>query len=97
VRAGHELVVDTAATEHVAQVGEVVVAAFMERFGDRSPARLLEELDLDQDQVVEDLVRLAPGVVDALRGTGDLERLVRSRLEPFWASERVATILSENS
>ena len=92
--AGHDLATSAAATTHAATLGEVVVAAFLDRFGDHTPARLLEELELDQDQVVDDLVRLAPGVVGALHGSGDLERLVRSRLEPFWASDRVAAILA---
>ena len=95
--AGHDLVTDTAAGPRVAEAAEVVVAAFLERFGDWTPAALLEELELDRDQLVADLVRLAPGVVDAMRESGDLERLLRSRLEPFWASERVAAILAGRS
>ena len=92
--AGHDLVVGTAGSPRAAEAAEVVVAAFLERFGDRTPALLLEELELDRDQLVDDLVRLAPGVVDALRESGHLEQLVRAQLEPFWASERVAAILS---
>ncbi|MBW8751777.1 MAG: hypothetical protein JF565_10185 [Propionibacteriales bacterium] len=93
VDAVHELVVDAAAGEQVAQLGEVVVAAFFDRFGGYTPTELLDELDLSRDDIVADLVRLAPGVVDALRQTGDLERILRSRLEPFYSSAEVRTLL----
>ncbi len=62
------------ASEHVAELGRVVVAAFLERFGGYTPTELLDQLDLSQDELVADLVRLAPGVLDALRESGDLER-----------------------
>lgn len=93
VEAAHELVVTTTAHEHVQQLGEVIVEAFFDRFGGHSPTRLLEELELSRDDLVADLVRLAPGVVEALRETGDLERLVRAELEPFYASAEVAALL----
>jgi hypothetical protein len=93
VTAGHDLVTSAAASEHAGRVGEVVVAAFFDRFGDRTPTQLLDELEISRDDVVDDLVRLAPGVVGALREGGDLERLVRSQLQPFWESEEVAALL----
>jgi hypothetical protein len=95
--AGHDLATSAAGTDHAARMGEVIVAAFLDRFGDRTPVQLLDELELDRDQVVDDLVQLAPGVVGALRESGDLEALLRSRLEPFWASDRVTAILDERS
>ena len=44
-------------------------------------------------EVVADLVRIARGVVDALRDAGDLERIVRAELEPFYASPEVTELL----
>jgi hypothetical protein len=93
VDAVHELVVATAGGEHVAQLGEVVVDAFFDRFGGYTPAELLDELDLSREDLVADLVRMAPGVVGALRETGDLERLLRSRLEAFYSSPEVRALL----
>ncbi|WP_205474532.1 hypothetical protein [Nocardioides sp. SYSU D00038] len=93
VDAVHDLVVGALATEHVAELGAVVVEAFLERFGGYSPTELLAELDLDRDQLVADLVRLAPPVVEALRESGDLERLVREQLAPFWTSPEALAIL----
>ncbi len=93
VDAGHDLAISTLATEHAAHLGEVVVESFFDRFGGYTPAELLEELDLRREDLVADLVRIAPRVVEALRETGDLERVIRARLEPFYASDEVATLL----
>ena len=93
VDAVHELVVSTTADEHVAHLGEVVVEAFFDRFGGYTPTELLDELDLDRDDLVADLVRIAPQAVAALRESGDLERIVRAELEPFYASAAVTALL----
>lgn len=95
VEAVHDLTVTTVVNEHVAHLGEAVVDGFFERFGGHSPTELLEELDLDRNEIVADLVRIAPAVVDALRQTGDLERMVRAELEPFYASPAVLALLEE--
>jgi hypothetical protein len=93
VDAVHDLTVATAASEHVAHLGEVIVDAFFDRFGGYTPTELLDELDLSRDDLVTDLVRMAPRVVDALRETGDLERLLRAQLEPFYTSPQVSALL----
>jgi len=93
VGAVHELAISTAASEHAAHLAEVVVDAFFDRFGGYTATELLDELDLGRDDLVDDLVRLAPGVIGALRASGDLERLVRARLEPFYASPEVSALL----
>ena len=38
-------------------------------------------------------MRIAPGAVGALRETGDLERILRAQLEPFYASDEVTALL----
>ena len=93
VDAVHDLVITTLAGEQVARLAEVVVDGFFERFGGYTPTELLAELDLDRGDLVADLVRIAPGVVGGLRESGDLERLVRAQLEPFYASDAVVEIL----
>ena len=76
-----------------ADLVEVVVDAFFDRFGGYSPTELLEQLDLDREELVADLVQLAPSAVGALRESGDLERLVRAQLEPFYTSPEVVRLL----
>lgn len=93
VGAVHDLAVTTVFNERVGHLGEVIVDAFFERFGGYTPTELLDELDLGRDDLVADLVGMAPGVVEALRETGDLERILRAQLEPFYASAEVRQLL----
>lgn len=93
VDAVHSLVVDVAATEHAARLADALVDAFFDHFGGYTPEELLDELDIDRDEVVADLVRIAPGVVAALRESGDLERVIRDRLAPFYDSAEVRALL----
>jgi len=90
----HDLVVSTLTKEQVALLGDAVVDGFFERFGGYSPTGLLDELDLDREEVVADLVRIAPVVVEALRESGDLDRIVREVLAPFYASREVRDLLA---
>ena len=94
VDAVHELAVVTAADDHVAHLGEVLVDAFLDRFGGYTPTELLAELDLSRDDLAGDLVAIAPGVLEALRASGDLEPIVRAQLEPFYASDEVRALLA---
>lgn len=89
VDAVHDLAVSSLASERVGELVGVVVDGFFERFGGYTPVELLDELDLDRAELVADLVLLAPPVLDALRDSGDLERMVRAELEPFYASAEV--------
>ncbi|MCW2849998.1 MAG: hypothetical protein JWR90_3972, partial [Marmoricola sp.] len=93
VDAAHDLAVTTVASEQVAHIGEVVVDAFFDRFGGYTPTELLDQLDLGREDLVADLVRIAPGVLDALRESGDLERLIRAELEPFYSSAETIALL----
>ena len=88
-----DLVVSGTATEHAADLAAAVVAAFFDRFGALTPAELLDELGLDRSDVVADLVRSAPPVLDALRESGDLEQILRGHLAPFFGSDEVAALL----
>ncbi len=94
VGAVHDVAVTTMFNEHVAHLGEVIVDAFFERFGGYTPTEMLDELDLSREELVADLVGFAPVVVEALRETGDLERILRAQLEPFYASAEVRKLLS---
>ncbi len=93
VDAAHDLTVATLSSEHVADLGAAIVDGLFDRFGGRTPSELLDELDLSRDDLVADLVRIAPGVVTVLRESGDLERIVRAQLEPFYTSPEVTALL----
>lgn len=93
VDAIHELAVTSVASEHMAHLGEVVVDGFFDRFGGYSPTELLDELDLSREELVADLVQIAPRALEALRESGDLEQIVRAELEPFFSSPEVTALL----
>ncbi len=95
VGAVHELAVTTATNEHVTALVDVLVDGFLDHFGGYTPTELLEQLDIDREHVREDVVRIAPGIVGLLDEAGDLERLLRARLEPFFTSPEVVALLSE--
>ena len=93
VDAVHDLVITAAGTPQVESLARAAVTAFLDRFGGYTAAELLAELDLRREDLVADAVRLAPPVLTALRDSGDLERLLRSRLEPFYSSAEVVELL----
>jgi hypothetical protein len=94
VGAVHDLAVTTASSEHVTDLVAVLVDGFFEHFGGYTPTELLEQLDIDRADIRDDVVRLAPGIVGLLAETGDLERILRARLEPFYASPEVNALLN---
>ncbi len=89
----HDVVVTTARSEHLADLVGLLVDEFFERFGGYTTAELLEQADVDPAHVVEDVVALAPGIVELLDTSGELERLVRAQLAPFYASPEVSALL----
>lgn len=94
VDALHDLVITTLAHPQTVALGHAVVDGFFERFGGYTPGELLTELELDRDDLVADLVRLAPGLVGRLVESGALERVLRAELEPFYESEAVTDLLA---
>lgn len=93
VDAVHDLVVTATSGEAARELVEAMVEAFFDRFGGYSPAELLDELELDRAEVLAEVARLAPPVVDALRESGELERIIRAQLAPFYDSAEVRSLL----
>lgn len=95
VGAVHAMVVTALAHDQAAVLVEVLVDGFLDRFGGYSPTELLEQLDLERDDVIGRVGDLAPQALAALHESGDLERLVRARLAPFWESEGALALLAD--
>ncbi len=93
VDALHEMVATAAGGEPAGGMVDAVVDALLERLGGYTPIELLDELGLDRVEVVVEMARLAPAVVDALRESGELERIIRAQLAPFYDSEEVRSLL----
>lgn len=90
-----DIVIAGAPTGPVHELVDALIDGFFELYGDEPVATLLADLDLGRDLLVEHAVALVGPAVDGLRESGDLERLVRDRLAPFYASDEVAAILAE--
>ena len=93
VSAGHELVATATGTPYAARLAEALVDGFFEWFGGYTVAEVLDAFDLCSADVVDHLARLTPRAVAALRDNGDLERLLRAHLEPFFTSPDVVGLL----
>jgi hypothetical protein len=91
----HELIVTGRNEEFVGHVLDAGVDVFFDNYGDYTIAALLPELDIDPAQLVVELQTYVPPVVAAAIETGAVEKLLRARLAPFFASPAVAAILEE--
>ncbi|WP_183093835.1 hypothetical protein [Nocardioides stalactiti] len=89
----HELAVGTLAGKHVQELVGVLVDGFFDRFGGYTPTELLEQLDLDRKDLRDDVAKAAPTLLAVLDESGDLERLLRARLAPFYDSPEVSDLL----
>ncbi|HET7689221.1 MAG TPA: hypothetical protein VFK41_02500 [Nocardioidaceae bacterium] len=90
-----EIVIAGAPTEPVGSLVDALIDAFFTAYGEYPVTTLLDELDIDRADLLADLRSFIPPVVEAARADGRLEQLVRDRVEPFFASDAVATILAE--
>lgn len=90
----HAIITSGRASDWVGELIDACVDAVLERYGDRDVASLLPELGVTRDDIVADLRELLPPLIDAAKADGRLEKLVRARLQPFFASKKVQTILA---
>lgn len=70
-----------------------LVDRFLAVYGDHPVAALLDDLGITRDDVVAHATAIVPRALAAAHESGELERLVRAELEPFYASAEVLAIL----
>jgi hypothetical protein len=90
-----DIVIAGAPSEPVLALVDALVDAFYATYGATPATQLLEELDITRDDVVEHARAIVPGLLAAAHESGELERILRSRLEPFFASAEVTAILED--
>lgn len=88
-----DIVIAGAPTEPVLALVDALVDAFYATYGETPVTTLLEELDVTRDDIVRHAGAIVPGLLATAHSSGELERLVRGRLEPFFTSPEVAAIL----
>ena len=88
-----DIVIAGAPTEPALALVDALVDGFFGVYGDSPVSELIGDLDLTRDELVEHASAVVPRLLEAARDSGDLERLARERLEPFFSSPEVAAIL----
>lgn len=94
---GQDVAIAGAASEPILKLVDALIDGFFTVYGDYPAAQLLDELDITRDILVEYAVAGAPRLFDAVKESGELERIVREQLEPFFTSPEVAAILDGKS
>jgi hypothetical protein len=90
-----DLAISGAASEPVLALADAVVDTFWRIYGEHPATAFAVDLGLDRDALVRQATSMAAVAVAVAHDNGDLERLVRERLAPFYESAEVAAILSE--
>ena len=89
----HDIVVAGAPTEPVLALVDALIDGFFGIYGSYPITVLLDELDLPRDTVLEYAAGVVPQILAGAHASGELERLARVRLAPFFESSAVAAIL----
>ncbi|MCW2787145.1 MAG: hypothetical protein JWP74_3662 [Marmoricola sp.] len=88
-----DIVIAGAPTDPVLALVDALIDAFFATYGDSPASTLIEDLAITRDDLVGHARAIVPRVLTAAHETGELERLIRARLEPFFSSPAVAAIL----
>jgi hypothetical protein len=76
-------------TEYFLAALDAGIDVFFDNYGSFTVGALLAELAIESDPLTVDVQLVVPPAIEAIKGTGLLEELVRARLAPFWESEAV--------
>ncbi len=90
-----DVAISGAASEPALALADALVDAFWRIYGDHPATAFADDLGLDRDALIGQATSMAAVAVSVAHDRGDLERLVRERLAPFYASPEVAAILDE--
>ncbi|MET8798170.1 hypothetical protein ABZV91_17250 [Nocardia sp. NPDC004568] len=93
----YRIAVTTREKEYFGLLVTECVQVFHEKYRDHTLTALLTELGLTGDDIVTEILRYGPAVVDAAKRDGVLAGLIRERLEPFYYSDEVLTILTPDA
>ena len=90
---GYEFWLKYRKTRYFRELSREVVGFFFDKYGDESAASLVEDMGVSKEMFIHEIQIFAAPLVEAARETGFLEAQIRARLEPFYASDAVASIL----
>ncbi|RZI92789.1 MAG: hypothetical protein EOO67_07885 [Microbacterium sp.] len=88
-----DIVIAGAPTEPVVALVDALVDAFFATYGDHPATTLLDDLAITRNDLVAQATAIVPGLLAAAHESGELDRLIRVRVAPFFSSPAVAAIL----
>lgn len=91
----HRLATTNRNSEFFGQALDESIDVFYDLYGTFSLAALLPEVGIDEADIVREINRYAPALVETAKKDGALADLIRERLEPFYKSDAVVAILAE--
>ncbi|MEV6432501.1 hypothetical protein [Nocardia sp. NPDC051463] len=91
----YEIAITTREKEYFGLLVDECVEVFFTKYGDYTLAAMLPELGLSGDDIATEILRYGPAVIEGAKRNGVLGKLIRERLEPFYASDAVLGILAD--
>ncbi|WP_040795639.1 hypothetical protein [Nocardia higoensis] len=91
----YEIAVTTREKQYFGELVAQCVEVFYDEYRDHTLAAMLPEIGLTAEDVTAEILRYGPAVVEAAKRDGVLARLIRERLEPFYTSDVVLSILAD--
>jgi hypothetical protein len=88
-----DIVIAGAPTEPVIALVDALVDAFFATYGEHPATTLIDDLSITRDDLVAHATAIVPGLLASAHDSGELDRLIRARLAPFFSSPAVAAIL----
>jgi hypothetical protein len=94
VALGYEFWLRFRNTDYFKNSYELMVDYFFDKYSEGDLGILLDDLTITQELVVTEADRFAPQIINTLKESGQLEGLIRRRLERFYTSEEALSALS---
>jgi hypothetical protein len=92
--AAYQAWLDLRTSDYLPALVEAGVDVFFDTYRDFTLDKLLEEFGLGAADLVEEAMRFAPPVIEALVETGLLEELIRRRLASFYLSDEARALIN---
>ena len=83
---GYEFWLRFRKTEYFQNSYELIVDYFYEKYGDNDMSCLIDDLKITPERIIEEMEAFAPNVLSMFKESGQLEGLLRRRLEGFYMS-----------
>ncbi|HEY1135022.1 MAG TPA: hypothetical protein VGE77_10625 [Nocardioides sp.] len=88
-----DLAIAALASDPARALGERLAERLVATYGPHTLAELLGDLGIGREELVAVVTTAGPRLLAVARESGELERVVRARLTPFFASEALTAIL----